>query len=244
LAQRRANATFGPETTSAGTANQGAIRVINRRQFVAGASLLAIAAALNLSLPALPATAAPTELMVPPALGDMSLGNPSSPVTVIEYASLWCSHCGQFYKTVYPELKKRYIDTGKINFIFREYPLNDRGAIASMLARCAAEQGGKDKFFAMVDVLFEKQESWAYVRDPGPPLLAIAKQAGFSEQAFKACTTDQKLLNGLQAEQDRATKKFGVSSTPTIFVNGNMVRGAASIDDLAKMIDPLLKTTG
>jgi protein-disulfide isomerase len=218
--------------------------VINRRQFVASASFVAIAAALNLPLLSSEQAlaAGPTELMVPPPLGDMSLGNPNAGVTVIEYASLWCSHCGHFYKTVYPELKKRYIDTGKINFIFREFPLNDRGAVGSMLARCAGRTGGKDKFFAVVDVLFEQQENWAYVKDPGPPLMALSKQAGFTEQSFKACLNDQKLLDGLEAEQTRASTKFGVNSTPTIFVNGKKLQGDMDIEALAKEIDPLLKS--
>jgi protein-disulfide isomerase len=217
--------------------------VIHRRELIACASVLAISAALPVKLtsPALAQGAGPAGLMVPPVLGEMSLGNPSAAVTVIEYASLWCSACGQFYKKVYPELKKRYIDTGKINFIFREYPLNDRGAIASMLARCAGNQGGKNRFFAMVDVLFEQQDQWAYVKDPGPWLLALAKQAGMSEDTYKACVSDQKLLDGLQSEQTRASSKFGVNSTPTFFINGNMLRGGGSIEDLAKLIDPLIK---
>jgi len=232
-----------PKDIEPDRSKNGADDVINRRQFVASASFVAIAAALNLSLLPAPAEAAgPTELMVPPVLGDMALGNPNAGVTVIEYASLWCSHCGHFYKTVYPELKKRYIDTGKINFIFREFPLNDRGAVGSMLARCAGKTGGKDKFFAMVDVLFEQQDNWAYVKDPRPALLALSKQAGFTEQTFKDCIADQKLLDGLEAEQNRAAQKFGVNSTPTIFINGKKLQGDMTIDALAKEIDPLLKT--
>jgi len=217
--------------------------VITRREFLAATSALALLAALDLPFATAHAQGnAPTEIMVPPPLGEMSLGNPNATVTIIEYASLWCSHCGNFHKTVFPELKKRYIDTGKVLFIFREYPLNERGAAASMLARCAATQGGKERFFAMVDVLFERQESWAYVQDPGPPLFALARQAGFTEQTYKACLADQKVLDGLQAEQNRASSKFGVSSTPTLFVNGKMQRGVGTIDDLAKVIDPLLKS--
>lgn len=218
--------------------------VITRRKFLAATSALAILAAFDIGFASTLRAqgAAPAELMVPPELGDMALGNPNAGVTVIEYASLWCSHCGQFYKKVYPELKKRYIDTGKINFIFREFPLNDRGAVGSLLARCAAKTGGKDRFFAMVDVLFEQQENWAYVKDPVPPLLALAKQAGFTEQGFKDCLADQKVLAALEAEQNRAGSKFGVTSTPTLFVNGKRLQGALSIEELAREIDPLIKS--
>jgi protein-disulfide isomerase len=210
--------------------------LITRRDFIAGTSSLAIVAALSTSF-ALPSLAqGPSELMVPPVLGEMWLGKEDAPVTVIEYASLWCSHCAHFHKEVYPDLKKRYIDTGKIRFIFREFPLNIRGAAGSALARCF----GKDKYFAMVDLLFEQQDKWAFVQDPIPPLLAIARQAGMSEESFKGCLNDKKILDGLQGEQDRAAKKFGVESTPTVFVNGKKVPDIRTVNDLAKVIDPLL----
>jgi protein-disulfide isomerase len=115
--------------------------------------------------------------------------------------------------------------------------LNDRGAIASMLARCA----DKDKFFPLIETLFRRQREWA-VQNPIPPLIAITKDVGFTAQKFDACLSDQKLLDGLEAERDRASKKFGVESTPTIFVNGQIQRGGVSIDELVKLIDPLLKS--
>jgi protein-disulfide isomerase len=186
-----------------------------------------------------PATAesVPTaELMVPPPLGDRSLGKADAPVTIIEYASMTCPHCAHFAETTFPELKKRYIDTGKVRFIFREFPLDPLAAGASMLARCA----DKDKFFPLIETLFQRQRQWA-VEKPLPPLLEIAKQAGFSEQSFNACLSNQKMLDEIQAEQKRATDKFGVNSTPTLFVNGEMVKGGVSIEELAKIIDPLVK---
>jgi protein-disulfide isomerase len=107
-----------------------------------------------------------------------------------------------------------------------------------MLARCAEP----DKFYPLIETLFQKQRQWA-VEKPIPHLLAIAKQAGMSEQKFNACLSDQKMLDAMQAEQKRATDKFGVNSTPTVFVNGKKVVGGVSIDDLAKIIDPLLPKT-
>jgi len=107
-----------------------------------------------------------------------------------------------------------------------------------MLARCA----DKDKFFPLIETLFQMQRTWA-VEKPIPPLLAIAKQAGFSEQSFNACLSDQKMLDAMQEEQKRATDKFKVNSTPTLFVNGKMQKGGVSIEELAKVIDPLLKAT-
>ena len=216
--------------------------MITRREFLASASALAIVASLNLDL-ATPALAqGPTELMVPPVLGEMWLGKEDAPITIVEYASLWCSHCGAFHKEVFQDLKKRYIDTGKVRFILREFPNNDRGALGSMLARCAGKDN-KDRFFAMVDMLFENQNNWAYVQDPIPPLLAMAKQAGFTEQSFNACIKDTNLLKGLEAEQNRASNKFKVEATPTLFINGKLLmRGVRNIDDLAKELDPLIKS--
>jgi protein-disulfide isomerase len=218
-------------------------KVITRRNLLIGASTFAMLAALGsfgAMIEARPAAAQSipmAELMVPPGLGDRSLGKDDAPVTVVEYASMTCPHCAHFHETTYPELKKRYIDTGKVRFIFREFPLDPVAAGASMLARCA----DKDKFFPMIETLFQMQRTWA-VEKPIPPLMAIAKQAGFSEQSFNACLSDQKMLEALQAEQKRATDRFKVTSTPTLFINGRMQKGGATIDDLAKVIDPLLKT--
>src|SRR5215211_4672200 len=154
----------------------------------------------------------PAELLVPPALGDRSLGKDDAPVTIVEYASMTCPHCAHFHETTYPELKKRYIDTGKVRFIFREFPLDPLAAGASMLARCAE----KDKFFPIIETLFQMQRTWA-VEKPIPPLLAIAKQAGFSEQSFNTCLSDQNMLDVLLLDDTATTEKFKVSSTPTLF---------------------------
>ena len=175
------------------------------------------------------------DLLVPPPLGDRSLGKDDAPVTIVEYASMTCPHCAHFHETAYPELKKRYIDTGKVRFIFREFPLDPLAAGASMLARCAE----KEQFFPLIETLFQEQRKWA-VEKPIPQLMAIAKQAGISEQKFNACLSDQKMLDAMQVEQKRASDKFQVNSTPTIFINGKKQVGGQSIEDLAKIIDPLL----
>jgi protein-disulfide isomerase len=206
-----------------------------------GTSLFALAAALpapfTLAPPASAQAVSQTELLAPPQLGDRALGKDDAPVTVIEYASMTCPHCAAFHEKTYPELKKRYIETGKVRFIFREFPLDPLAAGASMLARCAP----KEQYFPMIETLFQEQRKWA-VEKPIPPLMAIAKQAGFSEQSFNACLSDQKMLDALEAERERASKKFGVQSTPTLFINGKQQRGGMSIDELAKVIDPLLKS--
>jgi protein-disulfide isomerase len=168
------------------------------------------------------------------------MGNDKAPVTIIEYASMTCPHCATFQETTFPELKKRYIDTGKVRYIFREFPLDNLAAATFMLARCA----GKDdpaKYFAMIDTMFSQQRTWA-VEKPLPPLLALSKQAGFTEQSFNACLANQQVLDGIESIRQRAIKEFKVQSTPTFFINGTAYPGALSIGDMAKAIDPLLKS--
>ncbi len=150
-----------------------------------------------------------------------------------------CPHCAHFQETTFPELKKRYIDTGKVRYIFREFPLDSLAAAAFMLARCAGETD-KGKYFAMIDTLFRQQRTWA-VEKPLPPLLAIAKQAGFTQQTFDACLANQKVLDGIESMRQRAVKQFKVQSTPTFFINGTTYAGALSIEEMAKLIEPYLK---
>ncbi len=187
--------------------------------------------------PAGPTEIPTSELMVAGPLGEQSQGKADAPVTVIEYASMTCPHCAHFHETVYPEFKKAYIDTGKVRFIFREFPLDPLAAAGFMLARC----GDKDKYFPMIETLFAQQKDWV-VQKPLGPLLAIAKQAGFTQETFDQCLANQKILDGIEEVRSRAAGKFQVSSTPTFFVNGKMLRGAPTMEELSKQIDPYLKT--
>jgi len=177
------------------------------------------------------------DLMTPGPLGDKILGSETAPVTLVEYASMTCSHCANFHATVYPTLKSKYIDTGKVRFVFREFPLDAVATGAFMLARCAPA----DKYFQMIDVLFEQQKNWAFTKEPAKGLLAIAKQAGFTQQSFETCLTDNKLADSIQEVARRGNEKFGVNSTPTFFVNGQVVRGEMTLAALDKLLEPLVK---
>ena len=181
------------------------------------------------------------ELAKPGPAGDIILGSDKAPVTIIEYASMTCPHCAHFSETTFPEIKKRYIDTGKVRFIFREFPFDKVAAAAFMLARCASKEGGPERYMAVVETLFAKQDQWVSDQ-PLEPLRNIAKQLGFSEESFKACLTNQQVLNDIQAVRDRAVDKLGVNSTPTFFINGTKVVGDQPIEEMAKVIDPYLKT--
>jgi protein-disulfide isomerase len=179
------------------------------------------------------------DLMLPSPLGEQVLGNDNAPVTIIEYASMTCPHCANFHETTYPELKKRYIDTGKVRFIFREFPLDSIAATAAMLVRCA----NKDKFFPLLEVLFNQQNKWAVSppASPLPPLLEIAKQAAFTEESFNACLKDQKVFDGIKWSYERASQ-LGVQSTPSFFINGKLYPGGMSIEQLEKLIAPYLNS--
>jgi protein-disulfide isomerase len=220
---------------------------ITRREFCQSTAAVALSLAV-LGVSALPRfdgsalaqTIPPADLLKPDALPDMSMGDDKAPVTVIEYASMTCPHCAHFQEVTFPELKKRYIDTGKVRYIFREFPLDSLAAAAFMLARCSG-QDDKTKYFALIDTMFLQQRQWA-VEKPLPPLLAIAKQAGFTQQSFDACLTNQKVLDGIESIRQRAVNQFKVESTPTFFINGTKFPGALSIEDMAKAIDPFLKS--
>ena len=176
------------------------------------------------------------DLLVPGPLGDEIQGQADAPVTIVEYASMTCPHCSHFHETTYPEMKKKYIDTGKVRFIFREFPLDPLAAAAAMLARCA----GKDKFFPLIDAFFAQQKDWV-VQKPLQPMFAIAKQAGFTQQSFDECLANQQLLTNLEQQRTHATQKFNVNSTPTFFINGKTVRGALTPEELDKQVAPYLK---
>ncbi|MCT7373544.1 DsbA family protein [Chelativorans salis] len=175
------------------------------------------------------------KLLEPGALPEKAQGAEDAPVTIVEYASMTCGHCANFHVNTYPALKEQYIDTGKARLIMREFPFDPRAEAGFMLARCA-----DNKYFAMIDVLFKQQNNWAPVQDARSALLNIAKLAGFSQESFEACLTDQKLLDDVRAVRARGAEEFGVDSTPTFFINGKKYSGAMSIEQMAAIIDPLL----
>lgn len=193
--------------------------------------------------PAAPAAAAPTpsgtvdmaKLLADGALPDKVLGNADAPVTIVEYASMTCGHCASFHRSTLPEIKKNYIDTGKARLILREFPFDPRAEAGFMLARCA-----DDKYFAMVDVLFQQQSNWVSVDNAREALLQIARLAGFSQESFEACLTDQKLLDDVRAVRARGADEFGVDSTPTFFINGNVYKGSRSVAEMSAIIDSML----
>lgn len=172
------------------------------------------------------------------SLPDMALGAANAPVTITEYSSMSCPHCAAFGENVFPMLRAKYIDTGKVRFVFREFPLDIKAAAASMLARCVAN-GDAEKFFGTVQLLFQQQQQ--LMEQTNMTLRVIGKQAGMSEQAVETCGRDQTLLDKLAADQRFAHEVVKVDSTPTFFVNGERLKGAMSFEELEAAIKPLLK---
>lgn len=175
-----------------------------------------------------------TDLLTPPELGDMIEGLDTAKVTVVEYASASCPHCAAFHNDVFVKLKTDYIDTGKVRFVFREFPHNDQGMAAFMVARCSP----KEKYFPLMDIFFKTQEKW--VPDAFNQLKDIAKQSGMSEADFEACLKNEKVAKGIWNVRDKADKKYGVTGIPTIFVNGKAFDGERTFAAMKAVIDPLL----
>lgn len=233
------------------------IRTLSRRTVLASlaavsaSSLLAACsdsggdaqAQTSATTPAAPAAAAPrpagtvdmARLLEEGSLPEKVLGEADAPVTIVEYASMTCGHCANFHRNTLPAIKENYIDTGKARLVLREFPFDPRAEAGFMLARCA-----DDKYFAMVDVLFQQHQSWVQVENAREALLQIARLAGFSQESFEACLTDQKLLEDVRAVRNRGSKDFGVDSTPTFFINGNTYKGALTVAEMSAILDSML----
>ncbi len=204
-----------------------------RRQFLKTTALTTAALGLASAAPAWAQSVDEDELLKPGPLGDKILGDENAPVTIIEYASMTCGHCANFHKRTWPDLKKDYIETGKVRFIMREFPLDPVASAAFMLARCAPQE----KYFDIVDIMFEEQRAWAFTDNPYQSLLDFSKQIGFTQESFEECLTNQGLLDAVNAVRERGANEFGVNSTPTFFINGEKHSGALSIEEMGKIIE-------
>ncbi len=216
--------------------------MLTRRRFLMTTAIAAAGFAAMTSLSGLAFAQEPSptvdqaELMKPGVLPEMALGNPDAKVKVVEYMSMTCSHCADFHNKTFEEIKTKYIDTGKMYFVLREFPLDPLAAAGFMLARNAP--GGK--YFDVVAYLFKTQNQWAFVDDPLSGLRNVSKQFGYSPSTFEATLTDQKLLDNINETRKRGADAFGITGTPTFFINGKREVGFMSVDEMSAKIDPLL----
>ena len=217
--------------------------MITRRAFTAALSLTGLAALAGLSplrLISYAMAQGASDVAKPVSLPDMALGPADASVTITEYASMTCPHCAAFNEAVFPKIKSAYIDSGKVRYVFREFPLDIKAAAGSMLARCIAKEDS-GKYFDVIDMLFKQQNDWVS-KNTTETLTRIGKQAGLSQQAVEACLKDQALLDKIAADQKFASDVLKVNSTPTFFVNGEMIKGETSFEEFDKKIKPLLKS--
>ncbi len=166
------------------------------------------------------------------------LGSADAPVTIVEYGSLTCGYCVSFHRKVLPLIKSRHIDTGRVRFVYRDFPTSleaTRGAIA---ARCA-----DDKYYTMLDALFLTVGSWSLARDVDTALMQQAASLGYGEETFRACLEDPEHAQVVADKQRQATEDYGVFGTPTFLINGRIVRGLQDIDQMEWLIDEALRLT-
>jgi protein-disulfide isomerase len=189
----------------------------------------------------IPDSAASKVLNVPPAaellregpLGERSLGNPNAPVTVIEYASLTCPHCANFQRNLFPRVKKEFIDTGKIRFIVREFPIGHTSGAAAIVNRCAPA----DRYFALFSAFLLRQPEWVSQEIRPDALYTVAKSSGMSREAFDKCLSNQTIIDGLTEVKQRG-RQFGVIGTPTFFANGRKAQGEITFEEFKALVDP------
>ncbi|MGH7059402.1 MAG: DsbA family protein [Stellaceae bacterium] len=166
---------------------------------------------------------------------DRVLGKPNAPITIVEYASMSCPHCAHFTDEVLPELKKKWIDTGKVKLVLRDFPLDEVALKASMIARCAPP----DRFYAFVDTMFATQEKWVGESDPQAALARLAKLGGMSQDEIDACLKNSALENKIVEGRLVASKDLDVNATPTFFINGTKFTGAPTEEAFDKALTGL-----
>lgn len=183
--------------------------------------------------PEMSAPAVPVSIDVTKALAPRTYGNAEAPVKIIEYASLTCSHCAHFFNDTFPELKAKYIDTGKVFFEYRDFPLNDPALKASIAARCLPE----DKYEGFISLLYKTQDHWAGTVDYMASLRQNAKLAGMSDETFDACQAEKKIQLGIADGMQAAQDKWKISATPTFIVNdgAETISGAVPLTEFERV---------
>jgi protein-disulfide isomerase len=180
----------------------------------------------------------PAELAKAGPLGDKTLGKSGAPVTVIEYASLGCPICGAFHQKVFPQIKKAYIDTGKVLFIYREFPIGPTPAAAAQAARCVPDK----HYFRINDKFMANKGQWNGRQPDADLLYKIVQDTGVKRSEFDSCMANQTIKDGIVGVKQRG-RELGVQGTPTFFIDGQHVRGVLSYDEMRKLIDEHLQGT-
>ncbi len=175
-----------------------------------------------------------------PVYREMIYGDPAAPVTIVEYASLTCNHCAAFHNGVLPEIKKNYIDTGKVRLVFRDFPLDGLAMAGAMLARCAPDNRGQ----AILNVMFRQQATWVMSDRPIEPLTSYAKLAGMNEDDVNACLENENIMTAIREGQETASNLYKIGSTPTFFIDDVKVEGNRGYEFMAQIIEEKLEEKG
>lgn len=186
-----------------------------------------------------PVAAAPSDLgplETPNPLGEIALGDKNAPVTIVEYSSLTCPHCGAFHRDTLPTLKEKYIDKGLVRIHFRPFPFDPYATAGAMLAHCVAPKAQ----VTFLDILFKRQQQWLQSEQPMDVLQGFAKQGGLSEADFIICLKDQNRLDAIRQIQSTAAEELGVRSTPTFFINGKKLEGNVPLSEFERLLKPAL----
>ena len=169
-----------------------------------------------------------------------ALGAEDAPVTIIDYSSLTSPHCAKFHNDILPALKEKYIATGKVRLVYRNFPLDNVAHKAAMLVSCAPE----GKYFQLLDILFARQRNWAASENPREALAKLGKMTGIDEKRFEACINDADLANLILEERLYGQETYKIQSTPTFIIHGETHVGALPIEDFDGILAPLLSGTG
>jgi protein-disulfide isomerase len=175
---------------------------------------------------------------------DIVVGDKNAPVTIVEYASMSCTHCADFHNEVFGDLKERFIDTGKVRWVFRDFPLDEPALRASMMGRCAGSKS-LDNFVKFNKVIFSTQSTWAPKKNYLEVLANIGKLGGMQGKEFDSCMANEELKNKIMEGKFYAAKYLEIRSTPSFFINGSLHKGGKDIEYLSKVIESLAsqKTT-
>lgn len=184
----------------------------------------------------------PAALSVADLMQEKALGNPNAPVKVVEYASFTCSHCTDFHIRTFNQIKMAYIDTGKVYWIYREFPLDNIALNISKVTRCAPNE----KYFNLVDVIFHNRDRWITSQNPMGSIASYAKLAGVSDELFQACSTNEELETAILRTMGEAQTVWKVQATPTFVINDgfNMMSGSLEFSEYAKAFDAALAAKG
>ncbi|MEQ1719053.1 MAG: DsbA family protein [Hyphomicrobium sp.] len=179
--------------------------------------------------------ASPTiaDILAPSPLPEMSWGRPDAPVTIVQYASLTCPHCRRFHIDTYPELKRTYIDTGKVRYILREFPIGKTSGLATIALRCAAP----DKYLTLYGKFMEQQSAWVSMDVRPDAIFAIAQQVGMTRAQFDSCRENQGMIENLKWVKERG-RKLGIIGTPNFFVGDKLIKSVLTIDEIRAFVEP------